>query len=132
MEFALLYALCILEFISMYYVTKAFLQISLRPQCNDIIICLFISLITALTEPYPLISFLFLIFTYTLYISYCYTKNISDGCFLFIITESSMYVCQFIITALMSFFHLNNTAWYIPYVGNLSTLMLEILLFQIP
>ena len=131
---ALRYPALALEFVFNYYIIKKILNQSLKPKRIDFLFWFFhltfsiISEFDSFSIPGSIIcKIITMLFIYS-----CTKTSVRNIILIFSIYHLILMLIQALITACIGFFNLAFTEWYIYYIGNAGTLLLAILLFQIP
>lgn len=120
------------EFIFNYYIIKTILQKPLKPKLVDFLFWIIHASSSIIFEHFPIGGFTSNIVILLLFI-YVYEKaNMKRLILIYSIYYLIVELIQEFITLCMGILHLDFEAWYIYYIGNISTLLLAIFLFRIP
>lgn len=126
--------LIFLEFVFIYFIVRKQLHQGLKPSVEDVVSCLFILLITgSIPSDFQFLSWLLGQLIYLSYIWLVYKRrNPVSGVLLFAVAYILAAILQFVAAALMSILPFPLPEAFLPYVGNLLTLLLAVLLHRIP
>jgi len=134
MEYVSSLILIFLEYVFIYFIVRKQLQLGVKPSIKDMISCLLILLITGSIPPNS--QFLAWLLGQLIYLTYIWLvykrKNPVSGVLLFSVTYILAAMLQFVAAALMSILPFTIPEAALPYVGNLLTLLLAVLLHLIP
>ena len=122
------------EFVFIYFIVRKQLHQGLKPSVEDVVSCLFILLITgSIPSDFQFLSWLLGQLIYLSYIWLVYKRrNPVSGVLLFAVAYILAAILQFVAAALMSILPFPLPEAFLPYVGNLLTLLLAVLLHRIP